>query len=59
MTTLLYSNTIKVYHDGSQACDHEHTPLNGWKLDIMHYLTTLSRNARYRHFFQGNREAGK
>ena len=24
-------------------CEHERTPLNGWKLDIMHYLRTLQR----------------
>ena len=43
VTALLYSNTIKVCHQGRQVCEHERTPLNGWKLDIMHYLRTLSR----------------
>lgn len=43
VTALLYSNTIKVCHQGKQVCEHERTPLNGWKLDIMHYLRTLSR----------------
>ncbi len=43
VVALLYSNTIKVYYQGRQICEHERTPLNGWKLDIMHYLMTLSR----------------
>ena len=43
VTALLYSNTIKVCYQGKLVCEHERTPLNGWKLDIMHYLRTLSR----------------
>lgn len=43
VVALLYSNTIKVCYQGKQVCEHERTPLNGWKLDIMHYLRTLSR----------------
>ena len=46
VVALLYSNTIKVCHQGKQVCEHERTPLNGWKLDIMHYLRTLSRKPR-------------
>ena len=43
VVALLYSNTIKVCYQGKQVCEHERTPLNGWKLDFMHYLRTLSR----------------
>ena len=43
VTALLYSNAVKVCHRGEVVCEHERTPLNGWKLDIMHYLTTLRR----------------
>ena len=34
---------LKVCYRGEVVCEHERTPLNGWKLDIMHYLTTLRR----------------
>ena len=43
VVALLYSNAIKVWYRGKVVCEHERTPLNGWKLDIMHYLRTLQR----------------
>ena len=43
VTALLYSNAIKVWYRGKVVCEHERMPLNGWKLDIMHYLRTLQR----------------
>lgn len=43
VTALLYSNAVKVWYRGKVVCEHERTPLNGWKLDIMHYLGTLRR----------------
>ena len=43
VTALLYSNAIKVWYRGKAVCEHERTPLSGWKLDIMHYLRTLKR----------------
>lgn len=43
VTALLYSNAIKVWYRGKEVCEHERTPLNGWKLDIMHYIRTLQR----------------
>lgn len=43
VTALLYSNAVKVWYRGKAVCEHERTPLNGWKLDIMHYLRTLQR----------------
>ena len=43
VTALLYSNAVKVWYRGKVVCEHERMPLNGWKLDIMHYLGTLRR----------------
>ena len=43
VTALLYSTAIKVWYRGKVVCEHERMPLNGWKLDIMHYLRTLQR----------------
>ena len=38
-----YSNKIKAYIDHTLVAEHERTPINGWKLDIIHYLTTLKK----------------
>ena len=43
VVALLYSNAVKVWYRGKAVCEHERTPVNGWKLDIMHYLRTLQR----------------
>jgi len=43
VTAILYGNAVKVWYRGKVVCEHERTPLNGWKLDIMHYLSTLQR----------------
>ena len=43
VVALLYSNAVKVWYRGKVVCEHERTPVNGWKLDIMHYLRTLQR----------------
>lgn len=43
VTALLHSNAITVFYKGKQVCRHERTPVNGWKLDIMHYIDTLQR----------------
>ena len=43
VAVLLYSNAVKVWYRGKAVCEHERTPVNGWKLDIMHYLRTLQR----------------
>lgn len=43
VTAILYGNTVKVWYRGKVVCEHERTPLNGWKLDIMHYLSTMRR----------------
>jgi len=41
VVAFLYSNIIKVFYQGKEVCKHERTPVNGWKLDIMHYIRTL------------------
>ena len=43
LTVHVYSNHITVHHDGRQVAYHEKTAVNGWKLDLMHYLRTFSR----------------
>ena len=43
VTAILYGNAVKVWYRGKVVCAHERTPLNGWKLDIMHYLSTMRR----------------
>ena len=43
VTAILYGNAVKVWYRGKVVCEHERTPLNGWKLDIMHYLSTMRR----------------
>lgn len=43
VVALLYGNAVKVWYRGKVVCEHERTPVNGWKLDIMHYLRTLQR----------------
>ena len=35
--SFIYSNKIVVYHDRQIVATHEKTPVNGWKLDLMHY----------------------
>jgi hypothetical protein len=43
LTVHVYSNHITVHHDGRQVAYHEKTAVNGWKLDLMHYLRTFGR----------------
>ena len=43
LTVHIYSNHITVHHEGKQVACHEKTAVNGWKLDMMHYLRTFSR----------------
>ena len=38
-----YSNRIEVYLRKKKVTDHEKTPVNGWKLDMMHYIPTFER----------------
>ena len=39
----IYSNKIVAYHDKLVVATHEKTPVNGWKLDLMHYLSTFGK----------------
>lgn len=43
VTVLIYSNKIVVYYDKKIVATHEKTPVNGWKLDLMHYLSTFEK----------------
>lgn len=43
VTVFIYSNRIVVYHDRKVVATHEKTPVNGWKLDLMHYLCTFGK----------------
>lgn len=43
VTVFIYCNKIVFYHDKKQIASHERTSVNGWKLDMMHYLRTFKR----------------
>ena len=43
VTVFIYSNKIVVYHEKDIVATHEKTPVNGWKLDLMHYLRTFEK----------------
>ena len=43
VTVFIYSNKIVVYHDRQTVATHEKTPVNGWKLYLMHYLCTFGK----------------
>jgi len=43
VAVFIYCNRIVFYHDKKQIAEHERTSVNGWKLDIMHYLRTFRR----------------
>lgn len=36
-----YANRVEIFLGRQKVASHEKTPVNGWKLDIMHYLTTF------------------
>lgn len=38
-----FCNRIEVFLDHKKVAEHEKTPVNGWKLDIMHYLSTFEK----------------
>lgn len=38
-----YANKIEVYLGRTKVASHEKTPVNGWKLDLMHYISTFER----------------
>lgn len=38
-----YANRMEVYLGRNKVASHEKTPVNGWKLDIMHYISTFER----------------
>lgn len=38
-----YSSKIEVYDGTKIVAEHEKTPINGWKLDMMHYITTFEK----------------
>lgn len=37
-----YASRIEVYDGRTRVAVHEKTPINGWKLDMMHYLRTFA-----------------
>ena len=43
VTVFIYSNKIVIYHGQEIVATHEKTPVNGWKLDLMHYLSTFGK----------------
>lgn len=38
-----FSSRIEVYYQRQKVAEHEKTPVDGWKLDLMHYLATFGR----------------
>ena len=38
-----YANRMEIFMGRARGASHEKTAVNGWKLDIMHYLTTFGR----------------
>ncbi len=38
-----YANRIEVYLHKKKVASHEKTPVNGWKLDMMHYISTFEK----------------
>lgn len=38
-----FSSRIEVYYQRKKVAVHEKTPVNGWKLNLMHYLATFER----------------
>ena len=43
VNVLIYSNKLRIYHNKQLVAEQERTPVNGWKIDIMHYLPTLMK----------------
>ena len=43
VTVFLYCNKLVVYQGKEVVAEHEKTAVNGWKLDLMHYLRTFER----------------
>ena len=43
VNVMIYSNKLKIYHNKQLVAEQERTPVNGWKIDIMHYLPTLMK----------------
>ena len=41
LTVFIYCNRIVFYYNNKQVASHERTSVNGWKLDLMHYLRTF------------------
>ena len=38
-----YANRIEAYLQKKKVAVHEKTPVNGWKLDVMHYISTFEK----------------
>ena len=38
-----YANRVNIYLNQKIVAEHEKTPRDGWKLDIMHYISTFER----------------
>lgn len=38
-----YANRMEIYQQKRKVAVHEKTPVNGWKLDIMHYVSTFEK----------------
>lgn len=43
VNVMIYSNKIKIYHKNQMVAEHERISINGWKLNIMHYLSTFMK----------------
>ena len=43
VTVFIYCNRIVFYYNDRQVASHERISVNGWKLDMMHYLRTFKR----------------
>lgn len=43
VTALIFSNDLAIYSGDKKVAHHERTAVNGWKLDLMHYLATFKR----------------
>ena len=56
---IICSNTLEIYDAGGKVAVQERTPVNGWKLDIMHYLDTFVRKPGALHASEALKQSGE
>lgn len=43
VNVFIYCNKLKIFCNRELVAEQERTPVNGWKLDLMHYVRTLKK----------------